>query len=240
MNKKELVLNFLKKHNLKIFVVFTIIILFESTIIFSIHFKQFEFILKSIFFNRYNEFQWVFFTSIVAIISIAVSIKNQNASIRANIVSKERSRWLTENKKQLAIFLGEIETVRFNSNGALSIKRNPTNHKDIEHKQALYDNKIESFYDSFEKIRSAKRFISLDLSSNNENDIFIKLMDEVYINIEAYRKGNYYLESISGKFSREEVIESEHSINLDRSLDDLVNYAKTYYKEVWETIKSGN
>ncbi|EAE9246318.1 hypothetical protein DYZ85_00828 [Listeria monocytogenes] len=179
----------------------------------------------------------------VALVTIVGSQFMNNKAIRANVVSKERARWLENHKSTLAEFLSIVNKIKRASNINATIIVNPGS---IPKANEIYKKNNEKIMEAQEDLFFLKEKLVLEYSANIENDKFTEKIDKVVNEVKEFQSKNTKIELDTKKAIKigedleeykKELKDGDHQINLNESLENLRDFARTYYNKVWIEIK---
>lgn len=198
-----------------------------------IHFYKYRF-FKFIFLDRQGNFQWVGVTALIAIISLTVTAWDNRRKFKADLISKNRIKWLQYVRENAADFINDCF---FYSEYSSIIKFFPSNvkvrpTKDGAEITADLDQRIEkSNYSEIVKDPELEKLrVSLNLNGNKMLLCFYnkkenKNIIDCIINI---------LEIIN-----KEELELKEKENIKRKSECLRNELSNYFKQEWERVKKG-
>lgn len=206
-------------------------------LMFDLYFRDIPFAkyLSKVFLNK-EGFNASSATAVIALIGVLITIYTHYSSIRANIISKERTRWLQNNKTVMAEYLVESHTL------SQTLRKHKVTEEDLNNlgkDNPLYDEKLKQNVKYFEEIENLSKnlaikyqLLKLDLSDddgkNQENKNFLDSIEVVYVNVSRiFNKSKQEIYSYDFDFTE-----------LNESLLELSNEANKYYKSVWKQIKA--
>lgn len=241
-----------RKQKLLIVLILSAIILIESGLLFIccyvLGISVFDYI-KKLFWTK-DGFSWLSITAIATIVGVFSTIYTSSKSVHANIVSKERARWLVNHKKIMAEYISDINIIW--KYGKIYYNRDKTK---------SYTEIIKKINDTLFSLDKNKHLLNLELyNSEGENKDFLEKINNLYdcaLNLYSIVvKGK---KSIQDKFKNNELGEVneskiiDFSISVDKRFDyrhlkayrnletgmkSLQEEASKYYYHVWQQIKN--
>lgn len=128
-------------------------------------------ILKTIFFNKSGEFQWLGVTAIIAACSFLVTSLISLQNRKVDLVSKSRIKWINDTKKLTALYLKD----------AIRLKNGTQNEK--EKKEAL------------DRFRETRELLLLNYSDNEDNKQIRRCIKDCNKYITRWRKLKFQVKS---------------------------------------------
>lgn len=205
--------------------------------------------LEKIFFNK-DGFNWTSVTALVALIGVVITVVTHYSGLNANLIGKERTRWLGNHKHLISDYISEIN----NYINLLLIKT--VEYKELtelENKGQLYPNESERkmFLEKREidhtlelnklyiDIYRLKTLLNMELHYHDDNKEFLNRINSLHavfavnvnriLNLEANK-----IEELEKLKKRKDII------SINEKLEKLSNTASDYYYNVWNVIKSNN
>lgn len=115
-------------------------------------------LLRMIFLNKDNEFQWLAGTAIAAILTFLFTSINTVKKNKADLVAKSRIEWIQEVKKLMSVFLKDLHYYPFKFE---EFKRVPTDHQ-------KYTERLNEINELANKIQENHYLLLLNLSDNDD------------------------------------------------------------------------
>lgn len=176
-----------------------------------------------------GNFNWASATPLVAILTIVFSWKNNNNSIKANIVSKSRIEWIQEVRKVSVEFLdacynvtslisviksGESQNIQ-PQNGAIAAAKVTL----TEEKGRYSKNHNKDIIEEQAKVKKIGSLLSLYFGpdSSNNNQFIVCLIDIIVLSI-----------------SENDKIFEQGKIRIEDTINDLKNIFRIYFKVEWK------
>lgn len=201
--------------------------------------------LKKMVWNK-EGFNWTSVTALVALLGLFITNIANNKGIKANIISKERAKWLDNHKSNMANYLRLSREVELICNEKLDCKKQniDISTNKLEEVQRKYDLDVIEVNKKQQEMIYTKNILSLGLSEDNDdNTEFLKTIEGLITSIDNYRSDCFSLEENTEKLKNmnlaEDLKKEKFVIEYKKYVTELINQSKIYYKNVWKEIKKG-
>lgn len=188
--------------------------------------------VKKLFWTPSQGFAWTSLTGLAALFGVFINIWSQKKSVQAQVISKERTRWLSNHKIIMAQYISDsMECIQH-----LQV----LNNYNIGSLDLNWDNIAQTSNEIAEKTRSIQKnrfLLLLELTSHNEeNKTFLHEIDETYFKVDnATTQVRLAMKDLySG------LVGNDNELLLDianAQIHTLLITASNYYQSVWIQIK---
>lgn len=191
-------------------------------------------------------FNWTSVTALAALLGLFITSITNNMGVKANIISKERAKWLDAHKENMANYLKESREIEVLCNGQLDITKEcldkPKNTLDEEQQRYLVN--MDKINKKQQNMVYYKNVLSLGLSEDDEENInFLNNINNLIDSTDKYREETFLLGEKSEKLRELDLINDFKDLDYvkeyKKSVDELIGTSKRYYKDVWKEIKKG-
>ncbi|MDA9460787.1 hypothetical protein B835_669 [Enterococcus mundtii 3F] len=201
--------------------------------------------LKKMVWNK-EGFNWTSVTALAALLGLFITNIANNKGIKANIISKERAKWLDNHKSNMANYLRLSREIELICNGNLDFKKEniKNSRNNLKEVQREYDLNVIEVNKKQQEMIYMKNILSLGLSEDNDdNNEFLKTIKGLIAATDSYRSNCFSLEEDTKKLKdmnlAENLKKEKFVIDYKNSVTELINQSKIYYKNVWKEIKKG-
>ena len=188
--------------------------------------------VKKLFWTPSQGFAWTSLTGLAALIGVFINIWSQKKSVQAQVISKERTRWLSNHKIIMAQYISDsmeclqhLQVLNKYNIGSLDLN---------------WDNIAQTSNEIAEKTRSIQKnrfLLLLELTSHNEeNKKFLHEIDETYFKLDnATTEVRQAMKALS---SGHVGVNNELFLDIANvQIHTLLITAGIYYQSVWNQIK---
>lgn len=183
--------------------------------------------VKKIFWSPSQGFAWASLTGLAALLGVFINIWSQNKSVQAQVISKERTRWLSNHKIIMAQYISDsMECIQYLN--VIDLHNTRIQTINTEEDFISISNKITEKLQSIQKNRF---LLLLELTSHNqENKNFLDEIDKTY----------YEIDTVNTKVRQTKVGATSNQLALSKAnvqIHTLLVIASNYYQSVWIQIK---
>lgn len=178
-------------------------------------------LLRMIFLNKDNEFQWLAGTAIAAMLTFLFTSINTVKKNKADLVAKSRIEWIQEVKKIMAVYLKDVSYYPF-----LFRKSKMMLKKSTEYQEALKEvNELAV------KIIENKNLLLLHLSDSKDNEQLNKCIEDC----------TEWMENMSLRWKIQTLSGTKKALFKYKQtpITNLLNVSRDYFKREWNKSKNG-
>lgn len=216
----------------QLWVLWLIISIGELLFILYLKFDRVRNIVLKLVLDSNGNFNWTSITALAAVGAIVFAWKNNNNSIKANLVSKSRIEWIQEVRKVSVEFLdacynvtsiisviksGKSENIQ-PQNGAIATARITFNEEKGRYAE-VYNKDKKYLIEEQSKVKKFGSLLILYLGPDNSNN------NEFIV---------YLIENIVLSISENDKIFEQEKINVEDTINDLKNILRVYFKVEWK------
>ena len=188
--------------------------------------------VKKIFWTPSQGFAWTSLTGLAALLGLFINIWSQNKSVKAQVISKERTRWLSNHKIIMAQYISDaMECIQY----LQVLKEHKTRSQTLNSEDITRVlNRIEEKLKSIQKNRF---LLLLELTSHNEeNKKFLDEIEKTYFEIDSV----HTQVMLTNAESTDNTVRPNMELLLTKAtvqIHTLLITASHYYQSVWIQIK---